>query len=87
MSELVQRDSTEAAARNLSGSLRRIAANATREVDNLISELQTLREQLHADSSRIERGIAEYTALNQSVIQLTKIIVNGMPYDAASVSE
>jgi hypothetical protein len=87
MSELVQRDSTDAAAGNLSGLLRRVSANATREVDNLISELQTMRDQLHADSSRIERGIVEYTALNKSVIQLTKIIANGMPHDAASVSE
>jgi hypothetical protein len=101
MSELVRPDSTnlvqvggdsEVAARNLTSSFRRVSANATREVDNLISELQTLRDHLRADSSRIERGIAEYAALSQSVIQLTNIISDGVTHvkkgpDAASITQ
>jgi hypothetical protein len=31
-----------------------------------------------ADGSRVQHEIVEYTALSQSVIQLTKIIVDGM---------
>jgi hypothetical protein len=98
ISELARRDSpnqrrvgveSEVAASTLSGLLRRVSAHSTREIDNLISELQTMRDQLHADGSRIEREVVEYAALSQSAIQLTKIIADGMTHlpDAASVNE
>lgn len=99
--ELVRRDSPalrqggtegEAAANNLSTLLRRVSANSTREIDNLITELRTLREKLQADGSRVERDIVEYAALSQSVVQLTKIIAEGVTHvkkvpDAPSLSE
>ncbi|HTV38324.1 MAG TPA: hypothetical protein VMF12_17985 [Xanthobacteraceae bacterium] len=99
--ELVRRDSSalrqpqgdgELASNNLSGLLRRVAGQSTREIDNLIGELQTLRERLRADGSRVERDIVEYAALSQSVIQLTRIIADGVTQvrkvpDAPGISE
>jgi hypothetical protein len=98
--ELVRRDSTalrqvgsesELAASSLSTLLRRVSGNSTREIDNLISELRLLREKLQADGSRVERDIVEYAALSQSVIQLTKVIAEGVTHvkkvDAPSISE
>ena len=99
--EVVRRDSaalrrtngdSEVAANNLSGLLRRVSGHSTRELDNLISELQTLRERLHADGSRVEREIVEYAELSHSVVQLTKIIADGVAHlkkvpDAPSISE
>jgi len=87
--ELVRRDSTafrqaagdsEAAANNLSTLMRRVCGTSMREIDNLISELRILREKLQADGNRVQRDIEEYAALNQSVIQLTKIISDGMTH-------
>ena len=87
--ELVRRDSSairqaasesEGAANNLSSLMRRVAGTSTREIDNLISELRILREKLQADGNRVQRDIEEYAALNQSVIQLTKIISDGMTH-------
>jgi hypothetical protein len=87
--ELVRRDSTairqaasesEVAANNLSTLMRRVSGTSTREIDNLISELRILREKLQADGTRVQRDIEEYAALNQSVIQLTKIISDGMTH-------
>lgn len=99
--ELVRRDSTafrhaegdsELAANSLSTLLRRVSGNSAREIDNLIGELRILRDKLQADSSRVEREIVEYAALSQSVIQLTKIISDGVTQvkkvpDAPSLSE
>jgi chemotaxis protein histidine kinase CheA len=99
--ELVRRDSTtarhgdpdgELAANSLSSLLRRVSANSAREIDNLIGELRILRDKLQADSTRVEREIVEYAALSQSVIQLTKIIADGVTQvkkvpDAPSISE
>jgi hypothetical protein len=85
--ELVRRDSNavcqtnsagEIATRSLSDLLRRVSANSTSEIDNLISELRLLREKLLADGDRVERDIVEYAALSQSVIEITKIITESM---------
>jgi hypothetical protein len=98
--ELVRRDTTafrqvdtdsEMAANNLSSLLRRVSGNSAREIDNLIGELRALREKLQADSDRVERDIVEYASLSQSVIQLTKIIAEGVTQvkkvpDAPSIS-
>jgi hypothetical protein len=99
--ELVRRDTTairqsqgdsELAVNNLNTLLRRVSGQSAREIDNLIGELQTLRERLRADANRVERDIVEYAALSQSVIQLTKIIADGVTHvkkvpDAPSISE
>jgi hypothetical protein len=44
------------------------------EIDNLISELHTLRRKLQTDGDRIQRDIAQYAQLSQQVMQLTTII-------------
>src|SRR5260370_33733392 len=59
---------------NLGTLLRRLAETSTREIENLMGELQTLHKKLQADSNRIQRNIAEYTELSQQVMQLTRII-------------
>jgi Skp family chaperone for outer membrane proteins len=64
----------EPPAENLSNLLRQILKPSMGEIDNLISELQTLRRKLQTDGDRIERDIAKYAELNQQVMQLTTII-------------
>ena len=61
-------------ANDLSALLGRVSGTSTREIDNLIGELQALRKKLQADSNRIQRDISEYASLSQSVMQLTKIV-------------
>lgn len=67
-------DGGDGTAGNLSTLLGRVTGTSTREIDNLIGELRALREKLQADGNRVQRGIVEYAALNQQVMQLTKII-------------
>ena len=64
----------EPAAENLGNLLRRVSKASVGEIDNLISELQTLRRKLQTDGDRIERDIAKYAELSQQVMQLTAII-------------
>ena len=64
----------EMSADSLGTLLRRVSETSTREIENLIGELQTLRKKLQADSNRIQRNVAEYTELSQQVMQLTGII-------------
>jgi hypothetical protein len=100
--ELVRRDGaglrqsgdssdSEMIANNVGSLLRRVTGTSTREIDNLINELQNLRDKLRTDGNRVQRDIVEYAALSQSVMQLTKIIseslmqVKKLP-DAPSIS-
>jgi len=64
----------ELSADNLDRLLRRVIELSTREVDNLIDELQGLRKQLETDRDRIESEIARHSDLSQGVTQLTGII-------------
>ena len=53
----------EMTANNLSTLLRRVSGSSTRQIDNLIGELRTLREKLQSDGDRVQRDIVEYAAL------------------------
>ena len=54
--------------------LRRVSEGSTREVDNLIDELQGLRKKLVTDRDRIQSDIARYAEMSRGVMQLTTII-------------
>jgi len=73
-------DDVQLATNNLETLMRRMSGTSTREIDNLIGELKVLREKLATDGSNVQRELAEYAELNQSVIQLTKIISEGMTH-------
>jgi hypothetical protein len=54
--------------------LRRVSEGSTREVDNLIDELQGLRKKLVTDRDRIQSDIARHVEMGRGVMQLTTII-------------
>ena len=58
--------------------LRRVSETSTREIENLIDELQGLRKKLQTDGTRIQRDIAEYAELSQQLMQLTSIIADSV---------
>ena len=55
-----------------------ISVRSVQEIDHLIEGLQGLREKLNNDGDRLHRQIAQYAAFSQSVIELTKIVSDGM---------
>jgi len=58
--------------------IRRFALESTREIDRLIDDLQKLRQKLELEGNRVERDIADYVSLSQSVVQLTQIVSDSM---------
>jgi hypothetical protein len=64
----------QSVANNLASLLQRAAGTSVREIDNVIVELQTLRERLQSDGARVEREMVEYATLSQSTLQSTKVI-------------
>jgi hypothetical protein len=69
---------SELAASKLGSLIGRVSGSSAREIDHLIGELRGLREKLQADGERVQHDIVEYAALTQSVMQLTKIISDGV---------
>ena len=59
---------------NLASLLQRVAGTSVREIDYLIAELQTLREKLQNDETRVQRAIVKFATLNQSTLHSTKVI-------------
>jgi hypothetical protein len=69
---------SELVAGNISNLLQRVAGTSVQEIDRLISELQTVREMLQAEGSRVQRELAQYAHLSQSAMQSTKIIAESL---------
>jgi hypothetical protein len=71
-------DNCEQAARELASLVQRISGGSTREVDHLINGLTNLRQKLDDEAMRIRSDIIEFASLSQSVMQLTKIVSDGV---------
>ena len=69
---------SELVAGNISTLLQRVAGSSVQEIDRLIAELQTLRNLLHSESTRVQREITEFAHLSQSAMQSTRIIAESL---------
>ena len=87
--DLVRRDSgtirqsediSEQATADLSSLVAQVSGELEREIDHLIDGLRYLRQKLDDDGRRVRREIVEYPSLSRSVIQLTKIVSEGMTH-------
>lgn len=62
----------------VSSLISQISGQSVLEIDHLIEGLQGVRKKLDDDGDRIQRDIGEYAAFSQSMIELTKIVSDGM---------
>src|SRR5262249_3567894 len=72
--------STESEERNieLASQISQISFRSVQEIDHLIDGLQGIRQRLDDDGDRIQREIGEYVTFGQSIVDLTKIVSDGM---------
>ncbi len=83
---------SEMVASNIGSLLARVSGSSVKEIDKLITELQTLREMLHNEGARVQREIVEYATLSQAAMQSTRIIAESLTHwkktpDAPSMRE
>ena len=86
--EFVRRDFTplkrpdggsgEFAASNIRSLVQRVAGTSLQEIDNLIGELQNLRDYIANEGERVQREITGYAQLNQAALTSTRIISDSM---------
>jgi hypothetical protein len=72
--------STESEERNveLASMISQISSQSVQEIDQLISGLQGMRYKLDDDGDRIQRQIGQYVSFSQSIVDLAKIVSDGM---------
>jgi hypothetical protein len=68
----------EATVNNVNSLIQRVAGTSLSEIENLISELDALRELLHAEGQRVQREISGYAQLSQAAMKSTRMIADNV---------
>jgi hypothetical protein len=69
---------TEATVNNVNSLIQRVAGTSLSEIENLISELEGLRDLLHAEGQRVQREISGYAQLSQAAMKSTRMIADNV---------
>jgi len=68
----------EATVNNVNSLIQRVAGTSLAEIDNLVSELESLRDLLHAEGQRVQREISGYAQLSQAAMKSTRMIADNV---------
>jgi hypothetical protein len=70
--------STEATVSSVNSLIQRVAGTSLSEIENLIGELESLRDLLHAEGQRVQREISGYAQLSQAAMKSTRMIADNV---------
>ena len=70
--------SAEATVNNVNSLIQRVAGTSLSEIENLISELEALRDLLHAEGQRVQREISGYAQLSTAAMKSTRMIADNV---------
>jgi hypothetical protein len=70
--------SAEATVNNVNSLIQRVAGTSLSEIENLISQLEGLRDLLHAEGQRVQREISGYAQLSQAAMKSTRMIADNV---------
>jgi ABC-type transporter Mla subunit MlaD len=68
----------DATVTNVNSLIQRVAGTSLAEIENLISELESLRDVLHAEGQRVQREISGYAQLSQAAMKSTRMIADNV---------
>ena len=68
----------EATVNNVNSLIHRVAGTSVSEIEKLISELEALRDLLHAEGQRVQREISGYAHLSQAAMKSTRMIADNV---------
>ena len=74
----VTEQSPEVSVNNVNSLVQRVAGASIQEIENLISELEGLRDLLHAEGKRVQREISGYAQLSQAAMKSTRLIADNV---------
>jgi hypothetical protein len=70
--------SADATVNNVNSLIQRVAGTSLSEIENLISQLEGLRDLLHAEGQRVQREISGYAQLSQAAMKSTRMIADNV---------
>src|SRR4051812_1191955 len=70
--------SPEVAVNSVNSLIQRVAGTSVAEIENLISELEGLRDLLHAEGQRVQREISGYAQLSQAAMKSTRMVADSV---------
>jgi hypothetical protein len=70
----------EVFANNLNSIVQRVAGSSVQEIDNLIDQLERLREHLHNEGQRVQREVMAYAQMSHAAMRSTQIIAESMAH-------
>jgi hypothetical protein len=76
--EPVLEPSPEVAVNTVNSLIQRVAGTSITEIENLISELEGLRDLLHAEGQRVQREISGYAQLSQAAMKSTRMVAESV---------
>ncbi len=68
----------EASVNSVNSLIQRVAGTSLAEIENLVSELEALRDLLHAEGQRVQREISGYAQLSQAAMKSTRMIADNV---------
>jgi hypothetical protein len=68
----------ETTVNNVNSLIQRVAGTSLSEIENLISELENLRELLHEEGQRVQREISGYAQLSHAAMKSTRMIADNV---------
>jgi hypothetical protein len=76
--EMLPDATPESAVNSVNSLIQRVAGTSLGEIENLMSELESLRELLHAEGQRVQREISGYAQLSQAAMKSTRMIADNV---------
>jgi hypothetical protein len=76
--DLALEPNQEATVNSVNSLIQRVAGTSLSEIENLISELESLRDLLHAEGQRVQREISGYAQLSQAAMKSTRMIADNV---------
>jgi hypothetical protein len=77
-SETALEPNTDATVNSVNSLIQRVAGTSLAEIENLIGELESLRDLLHAEGQRVQREISGYAQLSQAAMKSTRMIAENV---------
>jgi hypothetical protein len=65
---------------NLNSIVQRVAGTSVQEIDNLIEQLERLRDHLHNEGQRVQREVMAYAQMSHAAMRSTQIIAESMAH-------
>jgi hypothetical protein len=70
----------EVAVNTVNSLIQQVAGTSIAEIENLISELEVLRDLLHAEGQRVQREISGYAQLSQAAMKSTRMVADSVTH-------